>query len=590
MLSIHFGSEVYTSQRSDDLPLVELAPLSDEIFASYSGPDDGLAFGLDNRARSSDGEVAGAHRWNMKAQKAYGICISLYEQHPVSGKMSGDPVADAFAVCARGNNCVMLIADGVNWGEKSRLAARCALYGSMEYINHRIFTLHRHPASTHEVFAILRKSFDKAHVEIMEREGGLTTLCACMVCPVKKSGQYAVCCLNVGDSYGYIFSHNQGIREVTQGSHDVSLVRDIRDAGGAIGPVDGKNPELHNLTYGLSFGNQGDIVFLTTDGISDNYDPVVTKIAVAKLDHIKSDSENQSEKPDDELATSSMSCVNGKPEMEPKERHIYAMKEMERIVHEHELVTEEQVSAQELCSAIVQHVLILTDQKRKVLENPDLYRRKRLSQKEKQRRDSEIVSKMSEAPGKLDHASIVSYEIGQWKPDEDEMDCIPLEGPQTSESDNSSHHSSLVDNSHMKSPTSPSSHSHVTSPSTSSKRIRPKKLFNKLRNNLSIGSSPNSPSTEPEGSSIITTKRFSFKRTRTKSEPAAVTPTSPVQPSDFRSPPFEDFRYARSPVSPTPMSPGTPSTGLPTSGLQSHGIPGPAENPYRKSIAFESAV
>ncbi|XP_045208159.2 PP2C-like domain-containing protein CG9801 [Mercenaria mercenaria] len=582
MLSIHFGSEVYSSQHGDDLPLVELAPLSDEIFASYSGPDDGLAFGLDNRAKNSDGEIAGSQRWNMKAQKAYGICISLYEQHPVSGKMSGDPVADAFAICARGNNCIMLIADGVNWGEKSRLAARCALYGSMEYINHRIFNLRRHPTSTHDVFLILRKSFDKAHLEIMEREGGLTTLCACMICPVKKSGQFAVCTLNVGDSYGYIFSHNQGIREVTQGSHDVSLVRDIRDAGGAIGPVDGKNPELHNLTYGLSFGNQGDIVFLTTDGISDNYDPVVTKIAVARVDHIKSKSEKESENSDDDIATSSASCINGKPEMEPKERHIYAMKEMERIVYEHELVTEEQTSAQDLCSALVQHVLLLTDQKRKVLENPDLYKRKRLSQKDKQRRDSEIVSKMSEAPGKLDHASIVSYEIGQWKPDEDEMDCIPLEGQQTSGSDTSSHHSSHIDSPHVKSPTSPSSHSHVTSPSTSSKKIRPKKLFNKLRNNLSMGSSPNSPSTEqcPGGSQIITAKRFSFKRSRTKSEPAAVTPTSPVQPSDFRSPPFEDFRYARSPISPTPMSPGTPTGGLPL----------PAQYPYRKSIAFESAV
>ena len=34
-------------------------------------------------------EVAGVRRWNVKDQKAYGICISLYEQHPVNGKMSG---------------------------------------------------------------------------------------------------------------------------------------------------------------------------------------------------------------------------------------------------------------------------------------------------------------------------------------------------------------------------------------------------------------------------------------------------------------------------------------------------------------------
>lgn len=34
-------------------------------------------------------EVAGVADWKNKTEKAYGICISLYEQHPVNGKMSG---------------------------------------------------------------------------------------------------------------------------------------------------------------------------------------------------------------------------------------------------------------------------------------------------------------------------------------------------------------------------------------------------------------------------------------------------------------------------------------------------------------------
>ena len=65
-----------------------------------------------------------------------------------------------------------------------------------------------------EVFELLRSSFDEAHKVIIDREGGLTTLCACLVCPVKNSSQYAMCCLNVGDSYGYVFSHNQGRKVV----------------------------------------------------------------------------------------------------------------------------------------------------------------------------------------------------------------------------------------------------------------------------------------------------------------------------------------------------------------------------------------
>jgi len=50
----------------------------------------------------------------------------------------GDPVADSFALCARDNNALLIVADGVNWGEKSRLASRCAVYGSMQFINHQL--------------------------------------------------------------------------------------------------------------------------------------------------------------------------------------------------------------------------------------------------------------------------------------------------------------------------------------------------------------------------------------------------------------------------------------------------------------------
>ena len=58
---------------------------------------------------------------------------------------------------------------------------------------------------------------------------------------------------------------------------------------------------------------------------------------------------------------------DGKPEMSPHERHQYAGKEMERIIHEFELFTEQSCSAQELCGALLQHVLKLTDSKRKVM-------------------------------------------------------------------------------------------------------------------------------------------------------------------------------------------------------------------------------
>ena len=60
-------------------------------------------------------------------------------------------------MCARRNNTILLIADGVNWGEKSRLAARCALYGSMKYLNYKIFDKHQHPATTQVLWNFIHK-------------------------------------------------------------------------------------------------------------------------------------------------------------------------------------------------------------------------------------------------------------------------------------------------------------------------------------------------------------------------------------------------------------------------------------------------
>ncbi|KAL5009870.1 hypothetical protein ScPMuIL_012175 [Solemya velum] len=546
-----YGMEIWSGDTPEDLPKLELGSASDEVFASYTGPDNGLAFACDDSNGNeppslSDVEIAGVKKWNRRDQKSYGICISLYEQHPVSGKMSGDPVADAFAICTRKNSCVMLIADGVNWGEKSRLAARSALHGAMTHINKQLFIERKQPTNTQEALNILKESFEEAHETILRKDGGLTTLCSCLVCPLKNSEEFVVCCANVGDSYGFIFSHNHGIREVTIGSHDVSSVRDIRDAGGALGPVDGKNPELHNLTFSLTLCHAGDIVFLTTDGISDNFDPVVAKVAVP-IDTSDTNSDTSPTSPVWE------GCI--KPPMDPQERHIYSLKEMERIVHEFELVTEEQCSSQEFCGALVQHVLSLTDAKRKILENPSLYVRRRMTSKEKQRRDLEIVEKMSKAPGKLDHASIVAYEVGVMRTDEDEMDNISLQ-----ESLNTLTNA-------VTSPCSPDSEL-AGAVSPNSKKSRPNRLFAKIRK-FGSHTSPLSPGQSSTFGFFPISPKKSSKRSRTKSEREHSEADFLSASSPTMLQPDTDFPESRSPTSPT-----------------SPELPLPTQHPYRKNVGM----
>jgi hypothetical protein len=81
--------------------------------------------------------------------------------------------------------------------------------------------------------------------------------------------------VNVGDSLGYVYNKKDGAREITVGSHETK--RDMRCPGGSLGPADGYNPDLRNLTFSYTRVSTGDIVFLTSDGVSDNFDPVVSQ-------------------------------------------------------------------------------------------------------------------------------------------------------------------------------------------------------------------------------------------------------------------------------------------------------------------------
>lgn len=173
-------------------------------------------------------------------------------------------------------------------GAKACIAARSAVHGSMEYLNKALFSsqVNSQMTTTRDVFIALLRSFHAAHSLILEEKGMLTTLTVCAILPLPNhnsngnSRKYIACTCNVGDSLAYVYSKKTGVREITRGSHDIHCMRDMRDALGALGPVDGSNPELNNLTLAMTEVEKDDIVYLTSDGISDNFDPIVGKFAI----------------------------------------------------------------------------------------------------------------------------------------------------------------------------------------------------------------------------------------------------------------------------------------------------------------------
>lgn len=430
----------------------------DNEFAAVTGPDGGLTtvnrrqrhlstsdpdvdyidiqqHGTDQERNDTDGvqqiispssDVAGVLDWSRPHSRAYGAATTLYERHPLTKQHAGSPIADCFGIVARKNSAILALADGVNWGEKACIAARSAVHGCIDYLNKAVFTS-GNITNTTEVFVSLLRSFHAAHSLILQESGMLTTLTTALVLPLADSDRFVACICNVGDSLSYVYSAQHGVREITKGSHDIHCMRDMRDALGALGPVDGQNPELNNLTCSMTEVEPGDIVFITSDGVSDNFDPVVGKFAVLP--------------PSDNLnlkASSSTVKVSGTSGDFPSSSSLPTVQAYQR--HELSLLRMDDLlkngvsgngppceDAKTLCEMLLDFATRLTAAKRHILEDPDLYyttvegstELTELSRAEQRSRRRKVCEKIAMVPGKLDHATVVAYQVGVYKSDED---------------------------------------------------------------------------------------------------------------------------------------------------------------------------
>ncbi|XP_077981017.1 uncharacterized protein LOC144436179 [Glandiceps talaboti] len=398
---------VYWSQTRRELPVKYIAELSEEVLASYSAPNGGITNvpGADKR-----NGIAGVDAWDKKHDRAYGIATSLYEYNHCNKIATGDPVADVLAICARKNSCILIIADGVNWGDKPRLAARCAVHACMEYLNKKLYSNYCQIDTTQDILQHMKEGFREAQNFIMREEGTMTTLTATVVAQLKGSTQYAVCTLNVGDSLGFIYNKQAGVRELTVGSRNPNVTRDMKLCGGALGPVDGINPDLTNLTYSLTIAEAGDVVYLTTDGVSDNFDPVVAHRAMS-VNPIKficscpPATVELAEKIDMEALL---------PVFDERQRQHDSLKHMEMALLTMESPHGDDITASDVCAKLLQYAVNKTEQKRKRLEQMSIDNIQK-NPAERRQALSEMSSIFKGIPGKLDHAAVVAFQIGQFQ-------------------------------------------------------------------------------------------------------------------------------------------------------------------------------
>ncbi|OAD53519.1 hypothetical protein WN48_09821 [Eufriesea mexicana] len=459
------GPVILHGRNPEEIPVRQLGNFQEDrdVVNAYTGPDNGLTsvnvqqrhlsindIDIDyidmldqgeqyrNTSTTTTPTVAGIADWFNPHEMTYGIATTLYEKNPTNNTNNGEPIADCFGIVARSNSAILALADGVNWGTKASIAARSAVHGSMEYLNKALFcpSLNREITTTKDVFIALLCSFHAAHSLILQEQGMLTTLTVCVILPLPNSdsntgqNKYMACTCNVGDSLAYV---KTGVREITRGSHDIHCMRDMRDALGALGPVDGSNPELNNLTLAMTEVEKGDIVFLTSDGISDNFDPVVGKFAILPChnsvpdSNVKNHTEGRSKtrrKSAENLrhAESGNSNKNKSnlPIVEAYQRHELTLLRMEDLLRRG--VSGEGPpcnSAKHLCELLLDFAVRITAAKRRILEDTDLYYAQnkdgqliQLSKQEQRTRRIKTLDKVSMIPGKLDHATVVAYVVG----------------------------------------------------------------------------------------------------------------------------------------------------------------------------------
>jgi hypothetical protein len=250
-----------------DLPKLKLVPsvvVEPVCICSGPSPHDELTV-QSGSAQTSRGLIEVAGR-----------TVSTYPLLPGRQQKEGSPICDSyFAQVQRDGVVIACIADGCGWGPRPREAAIKAKVALVDHISKHMPVL-REAQMTAE---ILVRGMGEAHYKVMEgkddvNSAGTTTLLGGVLAPVDRMDRvFCFLFISVGDCKAFCRKSATGkFIDLTMGSRN--NVSDAKDPGGRVGPqMKGGMPDLRNLRVSYCICEENDILVLTSDGLSDNFDP-----------------------------------------------------------------------------------------------------------------------------------------------------------------------------------------------------------------------------------------------------------------------------------------------------------------------------
>lgn len=193
-------------------------------------------------------------------------------------RRDGAPICDSFLSQSFRDGCVIsCLADGCGWGPRNREAAIKAKVALADHIFRRLPSCR----DVHSVAEMLLKGLGESHYKIIEGKedvssAGTTTILGGVLVPIEKTALSIFMFVSVGDCKAFVRKQvvGGGGRIIDLNMNARSNVSDAKDPGGRIGPfIKQELPDLRNLKIGYCICEEGDLVILTSDGVTDNLDP-----------------------------------------------------------------------------------------------------------------------------------------------------------------------------------------------------------------------------------------------------------------------------------------------------------------------------
>lgn len=227
---------------------------------------------------------------SRSAARAGWVCgkaISTYPRRRAGYPRDGHPICDQYMARFFPNRIVASIADGCNWGNLPRDAARRAIKAFVDYMcAHQNMVREVAHAGT-----LVLRAFAMAQAAVIgddpDTPVGSTTLLGGILVELDdeeldspsdaaskvRAPKWGFIYGSVGDTKAFHYSH------VTNEWHDITennrvLSRDATDCGGRLGRMTSENgPDLRNFELGFYPCDVGDFIMLVSDGVHDNLDP-----------------------------------------------------------------------------------------------------------------------------------------------------------------------------------------------------------------------------------------------------------------------------------------------------------------------------